>query len=50
VNQKQRTRLARDAQARMDRARALAEAEVKEMRARLDAMGPLPAPRTEQLA
>jgi hypothetical protein len=34
---------------RMNRIRALAEAEVKEMRARLDAMGPLPAPRTEQL-
>jgi hypothetical protein len=49
VNQKQRTRLAREAQAEMDRTGAIAEAEVQKMQARLDALGPLPAPRTEQL-
>jgi outer membrane murein-binding lipoprotein Lpp len=36
-------------QAGMERTMATAEAEVQKMRTRLDAMGPLPAPRTEQL-
>jgi hypothetical protein len=49
VNQKQRTRLAREASAPMERTRALADAEVQKMQARLDALGPLPAPSRAQL-